>query len=75
MSWNYSVQLNDPTNVGGSADGTLVYDLEASSRCLVPLHFGDRNMVVALNIVDTPAGRKVALRPQALLANSHGLNI
>jgi hypothetical protein len=29
MSLNYSVQLNDPTNVGGTADNAvLVYDLQ-----------------------------------------------
>jgi hypothetical protein len=28
MSFNYSVQLNDPANAGGAADATLVYDLQ-----------------------------------------------
>ena len=58
MSWNYSVQLSDPSNVGGSADATLVYDIQQALSVWSQYIIGMGTLVVALNIQNTTQGRE-----------------
>ncbi|MCC8944177.1 hypothetical protein H8A97_03445 [Bradyrhizobium sp. Arg62] len=57
MPWNYSVTLNDPSNVGGSADASLVYDLEQALNIWQQYILGIGTLVVSLNILPTAVGR------------------
>ena len=57
MTWNYSVTLNDSSNVGGSADTSLVYDLEQALNIWQRYILGIGTMVVSLNILPTSVGR------------------
>lgn len=57
MTWNYSVTLNDPSNVGGSADASLVYDLEQALNIWQRYILGIGTLVVSLNILPTDVGR------------------
>ncbi|WP_298380269.1 hypothetical protein [uncultured Bradyrhizobium sp.] len=57
MTWNYSVTLNDSSNAGGSADASLVYDLEQALNVWQRYILGIGTMVVSLNILPTSVGR------------------
>ncbi|UGA44083.1 hypothetical protein HU230_0038690 [Bradyrhizobium quebecense] len=57
MTWNYSVTLNDSSNVGGSADTSLVYDLEQALNIWQRYILGIGTVVVSLNILPTAVGR------------------
>lgn len=57
MSWNYSVRLNDSGNLGGSADASLVYDLEQALAIWSQYILGIGTLVVDLVIGTTAVGR------------------
>ncbi|MGY3532824.1 hypothetical protein [Bradyrhizobium sp. USDA 4452] len=57
MTWNYSVTLNDSSNAGGSADTSLVYDLEQALNIWQRYILGIGTLAVSLNILPTPVGR------------------
>ncbi|MGY4628274.1 hypothetical protein [Bradyrhizobium sp. USDA 4486] len=58
MSWNYSVQLSDPSNAGGSADPILIYDIEQALGVWSQYILGTGTLVVALNVAATQEGRE-----------------
>ncbi|MGY3408333.1 hypothetical protein ACVWZV_004446 [Bradyrhizobium sp. GM5.1] len=58
MAFNYSVQLNDPTNSGGSSDAVLVYDVEQSLSVWSDYISGLGTLIVSLNIANTSEGRE-----------------
>jgi hypothetical protein len=55
--WSYAVQLNDPSGAGGSADATLVYDLQQALGAWSQYIVGAGNLIVALNIGSSTEGR------------------
>jgi hypothetical protein len=50
--------LNDPDNAGGSADSTLVYDIEQAIGVWAQYILGTGNLVVALDVGATQEGRE-----------------
>jgi hypothetical protein len=77
MSFNYAVQLNDPTNAGGSADPILVYDLQQALGVWSQYISGIGTLVVALDIANTTQGRESGgpTSSSFIGTNSQGLNI
>ena len=77
MSWNYSVQLSDPTNAGGSNDLTLVYDLQQAIGVWSQYILGTGTLVVALDIASNPVGREGGgpTSSSFIGANSQGFNV
>ena len=57
MTWNYSVTLNDSSSAGGSAEASLVYDLEQALNVWQRYILGNGTLVVQLNILPTTVGR------------------
>jgi len=56
--WGYSVTLNDPSNLGGSNDATLVYDLQQALGFWTQYIMGSGTLTVALNIKSISSGRE-----------------
>jgi len=56
--WNYSVQLNDPSGAGSSADAALDYDLLQALGLWTQYILGAGTLTVALNIKSTEQGRE-----------------
>jgi hypothetical protein len=77
MSFNYSVQLNDPTDAGGAADAVLVYDLQQALGVWSRYISGIGTLVVNLDIADTPEGRESGGPTSSHLVgtNAQGLQI
>lgn len=77
MSFQYSVILDDPNNVGGSANSILVYDLKQALDVWSQYITGAGTLVVSLNITDTMEGRAEGgpTSSSSLVTNSQGLNI
>src|SRR5579864_6287625 len=74
MSWNFSVLLNDPTNIGGSADGVLVYDLQQALSTWSQYIIGIGTLDVQLNI--TTGGVRESGGPTSVVftgTTSHGI--
>jgi hypothetical protein len=58
LPWNYSVQLQDPSDAGGSADdSSLVYDLQQAIGMFANYILGIGTLVVDLDIANTEVGR------------------
>jgi hypothetical protein len=76
MTFNYSVQLNDPTDLGGAADTFLVDDLEQALSVWSQYISGAGTLVVALDIENTSVGR-AAGGPTSdfLIGHKNGLDI
>src|SRR4051812_42241376 len=76
MSFKSQVVLNDPSNVGGSADAVLVHDLEQALNEWSRHIAGNGTLVVQLNIIQTAVGRASAAPTSSYYAGSTGgLNI
>ena len=56
--WGYSVTLNDPSNLGGSNDATLVYDLQQAIGFWTQYIVGAGTLTVTLNIKSLAQGRE-----------------
>jgi hypothetical protein len=77
VSFNYSVQLNDPTNAGGSTDAILTYDVQQALGVWSQYISGKGTLVAALDIANTSQGRESG-GPTSLFfvgTNSQGLNL
>jgi len=70
--WSYSVQLNDPSGAGGSADATLVYDLQQAIGFWTQYILGAGTLVVTLNIQNTTQGRESGGPSVATFAGTNG---
>ena len=77
MPFNFSVQLNDPTDAGGSADPVLVYDLQQALSVWSQYVTGNGTLVVALDILNTTQGRAAGGPTSSVFdgTNSQGLDI
>ena len=77
MPFNYSVQLDDPSNLGGPADAVLVYDLQQALGVWSDYINGVGTLVVDLKIANTPTGRASGGPTSSVFVgtNSSGLNV
>jgi len=70
------VQLNDPSGAGGSADATLIYDLQQALGIWSQYIVGAGNLVVALNIGSSTEGRASGGPTSTrFVSTSGGLNV
>src|SRR5579863_10177022 len=77
MTFNSSVEINDPNNAGGSADALLVYDLQQALEIWSGYISGIGTLEVELDIASTTQGRESGgpTSSQFVRTNAQGVNI